>query len=139
MDRFIERFSSDRRLARRHNVNAPLRLRVRKSAVAEQEVQIENLSRRGVFFSTNLPLHKGASVDLLMEVPEEIAGIPDVHWLCTGHVVRVVPITGQLGQNGIAVQFDCYEVSRAEPPRANFGTARVESDSEKNAGGSFTH
>jgi hypothetical protein len=139
MDRFVERFISDRRLARRHNLKAPLRLRIRKSIFAEQQVQIENLSRCGVFFSTDLPLHKGASLDLLMEVPEEIAGIPHAHWLCTGHVVRVVPVTGRLGQNGIAVQFDCYEVSRPEPSASSFGSARVESDLKKDTDDSFAH
>ena len=76
MERFLERMDRDRRLSRRHSLRAPLRIRVRKSDVAERCAESENLSRRGVYFATDLPLNKGASLDLLLEMPEEISGVP---------------------------------------------------------------
>ena len=36
-------------------------------------------------------MNKGTSLDLLVEMPEEVTGVPPAQWLCTGHVVRVVP------------------------------------------------
>jgi hypothetical protein len=64
-------------LSRRHSLRAPLRVRVRRS---DRKVESENLSQRGVFFATDLPLTKGAAVDLFVEMPEEITGVPPAQW-----------------------------------------------------------
>jgi hypothetical protein len=120
MERFVEKLDHDRRLSLRHNVRTDLRLRMRKFDAAELRVQSENLSQRGVFFTTELPINKGASLDLLVEMPEEVTGVPPAQWLCTGHVVRIVPTETQ-GKCGIGVQFDYYEVSRPERPRWAMG------------------
>ena len=86
----------------------------------EQHARSKNLSQRGVFFTTDLPLSKGSSLDLLVEMPEQVTGVPPTQWLCTGHVVRVVP-TEQESKRGVGVQFDFYEVSRPERPRWAMG------------------
>jgi Tfp pilus assembly protein PilZ len=117
MERFIERLDGDRRLSRRHSLRAPLRIRVRRSTAPESKSESENLSQRGVFFATDLALIKGAALDLLLEMPEEITGVPPAQWLCTGHVVRVVPLDSPRGATGVGVQFDFYEVSRPERPQ----------------------
>jgi Tfp pilus assembly protein PilZ len=121
MEHFVEKLDSDRRLSRRHALKTGLRVRVRRSDTAERREESENLSQRGVFFSTDLPLSKGAALDLLVEMPEEITGVPAAQWLCTGHVVRVVPGTSPRGAHGVGVQFDFYEVSRAERPQWAMG------------------
>ena len=121
MERFLEKLDHDRRLSRRHSLRAPLRVRMRKSDIAERRAESENLSQRGVFFATDLPLSKGAALDLLLEMPEEITGVPPAQWLCTGHVVRVVPMDSPRGKNGVGVQFDFYEVSRPERPQWTMG------------------
>jgi len=72
------------------------------------------------FFTSNLPINKGTSLDLLVEMPEQVTGVPPAQWLCTGHVVRVVP-TETEGKCGVGVQFDYYEVSRPERPRWAMG------------------
>jgi hypothetical protein len=123
MEHFLEKMDRDRRLSRRHSLRAPLRIRMRKSDVAERCAESENLSQRGVYFATDLPLNKGASLDLLLEMPEEISGVPPAHWLCTGHVVRVVPPTSSEERQGVGVQFDFYEVSRSERPQWAMGTS----------------
>lgn len=121
MERFLEKFDRDRRLSRRHSFRAPLRVRLRRSDLAERGEESENLSQRGVFFATDLPLTKGSSLDVLLEMPEEITGVPAAKWLCTGHVVRVVPMDTPVGRQGVGVQFDFYEVSRSERPQWAMG------------------
>jgi hypothetical protein len=116
MEHFVEKLDHDRRLSLRHSVSTDLRVRMRKFDAPEQRARSENLSQRGVFFTTDLPLSKGSSLDLLVEMPEQVTGVPSAQWLCTGHVVRVVPAE-QEGQRGVGVQFDFYEVSRPERPR----------------------
>jgi hypothetical protein len=120
VEHFVEKLDHDRHLSLRHNVRTALRLRMRKFDAAEQRAQSENLSQRGVFFTTELAINKGTSLDLLVEMPEEVTGVPPAQWLCTGHVVRVVP-TETHGKCGIGVQFDYYEVSRPERPRWAMG------------------
>ena len=96
MEHFVEKLDHDRRLSLRHNVQTDLRVRMRKFDAGEQRAQSENLSQRGVFFTTDLPLSKGTSLDLLVEMPEQVTGVP-------------------------AAQFDYYEVSRPERPRWAMG------------------
>jgi hypothetical protein len=121
MDRFVEKFVPDRRLSLRHILKTPLRVRVHRSDIAERTAESENLSQRGVFFSTDLPLTEGALLDLLVEMPEQVTGTPASQWLCMGHVVRVVPSASPPGARGVGVQFDFYEVSRSERPHWSMG------------------
>jgi Tfp pilus assembly protein PilZ len=121
MEHFVDRFDHDRRLSQRYNFRTDLRVRVRRSDAGEQRAESENLSQRGVFFATNLQLSKGAALDLLVEMPEQITGAPPAQWLCTGHVVRVVPMDSPRGARGVGVQFDFYEVSRPERPQWAMG------------------
>jgi len=121
MNRFPAEIAPDRRLARRHNLRTPLRVRVRKADASERCAESENLSQCGVFFATDLMFSKGAAVDLLVEMPEEVTGVPVEQWLCTGHVVRVVPMDSPRGSHGVSVQFDFYEVSRGRQPQWSMG------------------
>ena len=120
MERFVEKLERDRRLSRRYSLKTALRVRVRRSDGGEQGAESENLSQRGVFFATDLPLSKGAALDLLVEMPEEVTGVAPAQWLCTGHVVRVVPWNSPRGANGVGVQFDFYKCrdrnGRSGPP-----------------------
>ena len=113
MERFIESLGKDRRLAERHDVKTPLRVRIRRSEIAERNAESENVSRRGVFFTTDLQLKEGTVLDLLLEMPESITGVRTMQWICLGHVVRVVPSKVADGQQGIGVEFDFYVVSHA--------------------------
>ena len=111
MERFVESLGKERRLAERHEMKTQVRLRVRRSNLCEQEVKSENISRRGVFFTTDLPLTEGTILDLLLEMPEAISGVRAAHWNCMGHVVRVVPAESANHAVGIGVEFDFYVVS----------------------------
>ncbi|MBZ5539559.1 MAG: PilZ domain-containing protein [Acidobacteriia bacterium] len=109
---------SDRRVVRRYNVKASLRVRIWKSVIPEQRAESENLSERGIFFATDSPLRIGAAVDVLLKMPEEITGKPTTEWLCSGHVVRLVPINSPRGKLGVGVQFDCFEIARVKELRS---------------------
>jgi hypothetical protein len=121
MDHSASKSDIDRRTARRHNLRTPLRIRVRRSELGEHKAESENLSQRGVFFTTDLPLTKGAALDLLLDMPEEVTGVPSAQWLCTGHVVRVTLTEHLEGKRGIGVQFDYYEPSRGRRPQWGMG------------------
>src|SRR5438045_9163966 len=112
MERFVESLGKERRLAERHELKTQVRLRVRSSSLGEQEVKSENISRRGVFFTTDLRLTEGTILDLLLEMPEAISGVRAAHWNCMGHVVRGVPAESQNSAVGSGVQFDSYRVSQ---------------------------
>jgi hypothetical protein len=49
-------------------------------------------------------------MDLLLEMPEAVGGVPPAHCLRTGHVVRVVLPASSGEKQGVGVQFDFYKV-----------------------------
>ncbi|HEY2545591.1 MAG TPA: PilZ domain-containing protein [Candidatus Acidoferrum sp.] len=104
---------SDRRLARRLSFKTPLRVRIWKSKAPEQRTESVNLSQSGIFFASDSPLREGETVEILLNMPEEITDEPSTEWRCTGHVVRVERAGESGGKMGVGVQFDCYEISRA--------------------------
>jgi hypothetical protein len=109
----------NRRLSRRLCLKTPLRVRIWKSAAAEERAESLNLSQNGVYFATNSVIREGETLEILLNMPEEITDEPSTEWRCTGHVVRVERIDLTRGKLGVGVQFDCYEVSRAEMPVAS--------------------
>src|SRR5271168_1585181 len=106
--------SLNRRLSRRLSLKTPLRVRIWKSKIAEEIAESLNLSQNGVYFATNSAIREGEIVEILLNMPAEITDEPSVGWRCTGHVVRVESMDSERGTSGVGVQFDCYEVSRAE-------------------------
>jgi hypothetical protein len=110
-----QRFLPDRRRAQRHHVQTALRIRLWKSKLPEQRAESIDLSERGTFFVTDMPLHEGEAIEVLLKMPKEITGEPTTEWLCTGLVVRVQPVDSPNGKIGVGVRFDCYEVSRCSP------------------------
>jgi hypothetical protein len=106
--------SLNRRLSRRLSLKTPLRVRIWKSAAAEEIAESLNLSQNGVYFATNSAIREGEVVEILLNMPAEITDEPSAGWRCTGHVVRVERVDSEWGKSGVGVQFDCYEVSRAE-------------------------
>ncbi len=114
MERFVNQFIRDRRVSERHPLRTALRVRLRKSSIPEQRAYSENLSDRGVFFVTDLPVQLNTSVDVLLKMPRAITGMPSTEWLCTGHVVRIERLDSATPDKlGVGVRFDCYQVSNA--------------------------
>lgn len=102
---------SDRRLTVRYNIKTPIRIRRWKSGIPEERGKSENLSEQGILFATNSVISVGTVLEILLKMPEIITGEPTTEWLCSGHVVRVEPIDSPRGKLGVAVQFDCYQIS----------------------------
>jgi hypothetical protein len=96
----MNRYQTDRRLADRYKMKTPLRVRIWKSAVPECTAESVDLSQRGIYFATNSVLHKGETVEVLFNMPEEIVGETMSEWRCTGHVVRVEEIARPAGNRG---------------------------------------
>ncbi len=99
------------RLTVRHNIRTPIRIRRWKSAIPEERGESENLSEEGILFATNSVIPVGTVLEILLKMPEIVTGEPTTEWLCSGHVVRVEPIDSPRGKLGVAVQFDCYQIS----------------------------
>ncbi|HEY2462330.1 MAG TPA: PilZ domain-containing protein [Candidatus Acidoferrum sp.] len=112
MKRFVEQLTKDRRLSERHDIKTPVRVRLRKGMGPDRRGETRNISERGILLATDLSLQVGTMVDVLFKMPEAVSGKPTTEWLCTGHVVRIETQKDE-SYNGVGVQFDCYEVSRA--------------------------
>ena len=104
----------DRRVSRRLSFKIPLRVRIWKSTAPEKRAESLNLSKHGVYFATDSAIREGETVEILLKMPEDITAQPSTEWRYTGHVVRVERVDALQGRIGVGVQFDCYEVSRAE-------------------------
>lgn len=106
----------ERRSAPRYNLRIPLIFRpIREPPIPEQTTESVNLSERGVYFATDFPLCEGTPVQLLLKVPEEIAGKRTTEWRCTGRVIHVEPNSSpQGGKLGVGVRFDHFDVLGAD-------------------------
>jgi hypothetical protein len=112
---------TERRLAERLALKIPLRVRIPKSAVPVHTAESLNVSTRGIYFATDLPLRVGTPLQLVFEMPEEVTHKPASEWCCTGHVVHVQPNGSTQGAVCVGVRFDCYEVL---PALREFGDRR---------------
>jgi hypothetical protein len=110
---------TERRLAERFSLKIPLRIRIAKPAALDHTAESLNISKRGIYFATDLSLSKGTPVHLVFEMPEEITHKPASEWRCTGHVVRVEPNSSPRGAACVGVRFDCYEVLLPVKPSVN--------------------
>jgi hypothetical protein len=98
------------RLAERFDLTIPLRVRIATGVALDHTAESLNISTRGIYFATDLPLCKGTPVHLVFEMPEEVTRKPASEWRCTGHVVHVEPNSSPQYATYAGVRFDCYEV-----------------------------
>ena len=117
MEHFVNRAEHERRLIRRHEIKAPLRIRLCKSNGPEQKAESLNLSEYGICFATDSLIHQGQTVEVVLRMPEEVSGEESDERRCTGRVVRVEQIESPSRHLAISVRFDCYEVTRTEEHR----------------------
>ena len=101
---------TERRLAQRFSRKIPLLVRMLKSALPGCRAESLNISTRGIYFATNLPLREGTPVHVLFEMPEEVAHKPASEWRCAGHVVHLQEGCFRDGEICAGVEFDCYDV-----------------------------
>lgn len=124
---------SDRRFAHRFPLTLPLYLREWRTRTPEMVVESLNVSECGVYFETDTPPREGATVQIRMEMPEEITGHSTAEWHCTGKVVGVRPTSSPNGSLGVGVRFDYYEILRIPTPSPGppfFTSKAAKDDSE---------
>ena len=67
--------SSERRIDTRVNIRVPLRFRaLNNPGATEQTAESENISQRGMYFMTNVPLKVGTPVEVSLRMPQELVG-----------------------------------------------------------------
>ena len=96
-------------MARRLVLNLPLLLQpIKTPALAAREVDAMNISTRGVYFKTDLPLSQGQLVQVHLQMPKEISGNVVNKRSFTGRVAHVNPNEFANGMSGVGVQFLYY-------------------------------
>jgi hypothetical protein len=110
----VHMVADERRFTQRLKMRIPLRIRpVGYSDAPSQAVESSDISARGFYFLTDLPLHVGSPLQVFLRMPREIAGKPSPEWCCTCRVVRVDPGKREQGNTGIGVEIQYYEVLKA--------------------------
>jgi hypothetical protein len=74
----MEGYAIERRTSRRVQFKTALRVRLWKSGSIEQRAESENLSERGTFFALDAPLAIGSALEILLKMPQEITGKPEL-------------------------------------------------------------
>jgi hypothetical protein len=101
----------ERRYTPRFKMHIPLRIRpVAHSETPSQAVESSDISARGVYFSTDLPLLVGSPIQMFLQMPEEVTGKALINWCCTCRVVRVDSAAMPSGKAGVGVEIQYYEV-----------------------------
>lgn len=118
----------ERRVGQRFPYLLPISIRQCGTAI-EGVGFTQDLSSRGVFLFTDVPLTEGSEVELTLRMPSEITLGESMPVRCRGHVLRVSrPVVREHGtpaatpaetKIGVAVRLECYEYLQesAEPAR----------------------
>jgi hypothetical protein len=102
--------SSERRIDTRVNICVPLRFRaLNNPGATEQTAESENISQRGMYFMTNVPLKVGTPVEVSLRMPQELAGRVSSDVKCVARVVHVKPNAAVGGKLGIGLHIERYE------------------------------
>jgi len=102
--------ADERRYTPRFKLCIPLRIRgIGSLAAPAQTAESSDISGRGVYFSTDLPLDVGSHLEVFLRMPEEIAGKLQPEWCCTCRVVRVDRCVLPSPMAGIGVEIQYYE------------------------------
>jgi hypothetical protein len=109
--------TKERRLDTRVNVRVPLRFRTLNNPNSvEQSAESENISQRGIYFETAVPLHVGTPVELSLRMPQEVAGKSPSDVRCVARVVHIRPSTLS-GKPGVGLHIERYVAKAATAER----------------------
>jgi len=98
---------SERREARRFNMNLPLRVLPREAKGRELNAQTRDLSYQGLYFLAEADFQVGNDIDFVITLPEQVTQSGDVNIRCQGKIVRVE--STENGRIGIAAKIARYE------------------------------
>ncbi|HVH71914.1 MAG TPA: PilZ domain-containing protein [Candidatus Dormibacteraeota bacterium] len=98
---------SERREARRFNMNLPLRVLTREAKARELSAHTRDLSYQGLYFLAEADFEVGNEIDFVITLPQQVTQSGDVHIRCQGTIVRVESMEN--GRTGIAAKIARYE------------------------------
>jgi hypothetical protein len=102
--------SRERRIDTRVNVRVPLRFRaLNNPGSTEQTAQSENVSQRGLYFLTDVPLKIGTPVEVSLRMPQELSGRMASDVKCVARVVHIKQSSAPGGLSGIGLHIERYE------------------------------
>jgi len=109
---------TDRRVARRYELNLPVVVRsaAERKAADSRNGQTRDISTRGVYFLIDQNLEPGSTLDFMLTLPAEITQGTEVFIHAQGKVVRVERRSGEEEERvGVAAVIEKYDIIRAEP------------------------
>ena len=100
------------------NIRVPLRFRVLNiPESAEQTAESENISQRGIYFVTAVPMKVGTSVELSLRMPQELSGKILSNVKCVARVVHVNTVAHPGGKTGVGLHIERYEAKASTGER----------------------
>jgi len=102
---------NERRIDTRVNIRVPLRFRILDSSDStEQTAESENISQRGMYFTTSFPLKVGMPLEVSLRMPQELAGRKSPNDVkCVARVVHVRANSLLGGKAGVGLHIERYE------------------------------
>jgi hypothetical protein len=98
---------SERREARRFNMNLPLRVMSREDKGRELNAHTRDLSYQGLYFLAEADFEVGNEIEFVITLPQQVTQSGDVNIRCQGKIVRVE--ASENGRVGIAAKIARYE------------------------------
>jgi PilZ domain-containing protein len=102
---------SERREARRFNMNLPLRVLPREDKGHELNAYTRDLSYQGLYFLADAEFEVGSDIDFVITLPQQVTQTGEVNIRCQGKIVRVEATEN--GRVGIAARIARYEFTPA--------------------------
>jgi hypothetical protein len=101
---------SERRIDPRINCRVPLRFRILSGPGSiEQLAEAENISQRGIYFTTAVPLEVGMPLEVSLRMPQELGRKASTDVKCVARVVRIQESSHLGGKSGIGLHIERYE------------------------------
>ena len=98
----------ERRAAQRFDFQIPVS--VRQSTSGDEGVGFtQDLSARGMFFFSDMPLVEGTTVEVTFTLPSEITLAEEARVRCQARILRVEPAGGNQKTFGAAAHLQSYE------------------------------
>lgn len=98
---------SERREARRFNMNLPLRVLSREAKGRELTAHTRDLSYQGLYFLAEADFQVGNEIEFVITLPQQVTQSGEVNIRCQGKIVRVEATEN--GRTGIAAKIARYE------------------------------
>jgi hypothetical protein len=100
---------TEHRRARRLIMRVPMRVKaLHGHAFSEETVECMNISLRGTYFPTVLPLEEGTDVEVRFKMPEELIAGQTHEWTFVARVVHREDLGHFTKKTGVGVHFLYY-------------------------------